>query len=222
MTEFLLPLNDDCALEVGDWLSAFSYDTTDCARKRLKHFWAPVRTPEFMQLAGHLLESEKFGIDDRNFGFLFGESKDVTGTRIGDRWYLPSRDPLIDFSQCLTESGHGSNSELLEFLTYFGGIGDDPEYYGQFMFRPPWKSFSNEVHSWFNYRIDGYSKWEDALMLYESLDGSVALIRKDGSIGWWMTAELRVRHFAANLAEFVSYYTKSRKSKEPFCCYSFE
>lgn len=222
MTELFLPLDTNIELSVGEWLAAFRNDSAVRVRERLERYWAPLRTPEFREFAAFLLEAEEFGIVNDYGGYLFGQSKDTTGQRIGDRWYLPCRDPSPNFSELLQESGHTPEDKLFEFLTYFGGIGDDLHYSGRFMFHPPWRKFTSEVASWFDYRIDGFADWEDALMLYESLDGSVALIRNDGTVGWWMTAELRVRPTSQNLAGFITYYMKARKSRSPFCCYSPE
>jgi hypothetical protein len=222
MTELFLPLDVDAELSVGEWLAAFRNDSAETARRRLEQFWAPVRTPEFRELAALLLEAEDFGIVDDNAGFLFGQLSDVSGQRIGDRWYLPCRDPLPDFAELLRREGHAPDGELFEFLTYFGGVGDDLSYTGQFMFYPPWRKFTSEVASWFDHKIKNFADWEDALMLYEALDGSVALIRNDGAVGWWMTAELRVRHSVPDLAGFITHYIRSRKSHRPFDCYSPE
>lgn len=222
MSELFLPLDPNTELSVGEWLAAFRNDSAAQVRERLERFWASLQTREFCELAALLLEAEEFGIVDNYGGYLFGQSKDSTGERIGDRWYLPCRDPSLTFSELLQESGHSPEGELFEFLTYFGGVGDDLNYSGRFMFHPPWRKFTSEVASWFDYRIAGFADWEDALMLYESLDGSVALIRHDGAVGWWMTAELRVRPTTRNLSGFVTHYIKARKSHSPFCCYSPE
>ena len=220
MSELFLPLEDDTELNVGDWLAAFRNDSAAKVRERLERYWAPLRTPEFQELGALLLEAEEFGIVDDYGGYLFGQARDTTGQCIGDRWYLPCRDSSPNFSELLQESGHRPDGELFEFLTYFGGVGDDLYYSGRFMFHPPWRKFTTEVASWFDYKIDGFADWEDAIMLYEALDGSVALIRCDGAVGWWMTAELRVRPTARNLSGFVTQYINARKSHSPFCCYS--
>jgi hypothetical protein len=222
MNEFLLPMPGDSRLFVGEWLAEFRQDSSDDARKRLESYWEPIKTLGFRRLAAQLLDSDKFGMVEYSSGFLFGQKEGVDGRSIGDRWYLPSRNTSIDFSKLVEDVDHLPHGELCEFLTYFGGLRDDLDYSGAFIYLPPWERFSNELASEFNFEIEGFGDWENSIMLYKALDGSVALVREDNSVGFWMPAELRVKLTHKSLGQFIAVYANARIGGRPFCGYSIE
>jgi hypothetical protein len=62
----------------------------------------------------------------------------------------------------------------------------------------------------------GFEEWKGALMLYHALDGCWILVRRDGSVGWWVMQERKVTTIADDFDGFVRIFDQHRQISWPF------
>ena len=132
---------------------------------------------------------------------------------IGNSYYLPAPLDPDEIRRRLEPAKLDANEALREFLHHFGGLAEDTESAGHFVYsRPPWTLFTD---SW-NDEIEGFDDWKNALMLYHARNGCFVLVRSDGKVGWWVMQERLVATEAENFDEFVLKFNEHRKIAWPY------
>ena len=128
--------------------------------------------------------------------------------------YVVSRFEKIGFSPPLG---------VTEFFEAFGGLAENIVESGSFRYTEDfWPVFGDDESSMHIYQmpwsgwINDFAEWHGALMLYFALNGCVVLLRRDGSVGWWIFQEARVQKIADSFPDFVLQYAEHWMTSYPF------
>ena len=196
------------------WVAGFIGLSDAEANRRLKKRWESIERPSLRALSETLGEFDVRGIVDcDDGGMIYAYRPGSPDEGIGDFFYLPGPMDQDEIRESLKPAKLEENEALSEFLFHFGGLSEDTDSAGQFLYQEkPWPLFTD---SW-DGQIEGFDQWENSLMLYHARNGCNVLIRPDGRVAWWIMQERYVRPGAPNFDEFIRIFNEHRKQSWPF------
>jgi len=146
-------------------------------------------------------------------GMIYAVRPNADDGIIGNSFYLPAPIEPEELTAKLQRVSLGENAAVQEFMQYFGGLAENVDAAGNFVYRDdPWPTFTD---SW-DGSIQGFDEWKSSLMLYTALNGCHVLVHPNGKVAWWMMQEHRVAEQSKDFDEFILYFNKHRKLAWPF------
>ena len=221
-SDFPLPAENfphEVKAQLDPWVAGFIGLSREQAGQRLRDRWKGIERPSLLALRDTLLKFEVQGISKTHAGYAieaFRPGSEETG--IGDYWYLSGPMDHAEISKRLAPFGLEGNEALRDFLHSFGGLAEDTQTAGHFVSAASdWEVFDNTPDSVFDLReTQGFDEWKGALMLYHARNGCQILVRRDGSVGWWVIQEAMVTTEAADFDGFIRMFDKHRQISWPF------
>ncbi len=222
MSTFYLPASDipsTVRSELDPWVAGFVGLDTEQAGQRLRERWSAIQRPSLIGLRDTLLEFEVEGIAKIHSGFAIKAYRDgADDPGIGDYWYLAGPMEREEIARRLIPFGLEGNEALADFLFFFGGLAEDTETAGHFVSEAyDWRAFDHTGLPDINLQAtQGFEEWKGALMLYHARNGCHILVRRDGSVGWWVMQERKVATAAEDFDAFVRIFDEHRQISWPF------
>ncbi len=204
---------DDVRARLHPWIAGFIGLSPEQAKARLEERWETIDRPSLRALSNVLLESKiTYLVDSPEGGMICATRPDTYKSGNDDFWYLPAPPERSVIQEQLEPIGLADNKALGDFLYHFGDLAESHETSGYFMHsESPFPTFTD---SW-DGAIKDFDEWEGSLMLFHALNGCFILVRQDGSVGWWMMQEHRVKKEANDFDEFILEYSEYRKISWP-------
>ncbi|MCW1925555.1 hypothetical protein OKA05_23555 [Luteolibacter arcticus] len=221
-SDFPLPaekLPDDVKAQLDPWVAGFVGLSREQAGQRLRDRWNRIERPSLLALRDTLLKFEVQGISKTHSGYAIEAYRPGSeDPGIGDYWYLSGPMDHAEISKRLAPFGLEGNEALRDFLYYFGGLGEDTETAGHFVSAArDWAVFENTPDSFIDLRTTkGFDEWKGALMLFHARNGCHILVRRDGTVGWWVMQEATVTTEAVDFDGFIRMFNKHRQISWPF------
>jgi hypothetical protein len=221
-TDFPLPAEKMAAevkAQLDPWIRGFVGLSREQAGQRLRDRWSGIQQPSLVALRDTLLESEVQGISKTHAGYAIEAYRPGSADPgIGDYWYLPGPMERAEVSKRLTPFGLDGNGALVEFIHFFGGLAEDTQTAGHFVSAArDWAVFDNTPGSFIDLReTQGFDEGQGALMCYHARNGCHILVRRDGTVGWWVMQEAKITTAAGDFEGFVRRFDKHRRISWPF------
>ena len=133
-------------------------------------------------------------------------------------WYLAPPPNPRQLRNGLRPFGFDGSALISDFMSAFGGLREEvPGNSGYFPAIQDWTRFDKYLRGMWDLRLDPkLSSWSHAVVLYESQNGDVVLMRRDQALAWWDHEINVVRPLRKTFRGFLGHYSRYIHSEYPF------
>jgi hypothetical protein len=168
----------------------------DEVRGKLKERWSSEQWSGLEAFRDMVLEYEPKGLttfDGAEYLFLF---------HARDALFLPQPPDREAVMETLTGTPFEGNEELATYLSFFGGMKEDPTMAGYFL-DPVQEKGLRPLRAMVDDAKDRYGdKWANAMILFHSLGGDLLCLDREGNVGWQVMDDIEtIKRFAPTFDE---------------------